>query len=113
MKKFSCRVFPDPVATPGGSQDSVFTKSRILSNPVVQAIQRGSLFKMYFQILSFNLISGDGSESTSANMGRFSEEQIAMVKRAESGSQLIFENIRCVGPDGRTRKLAPFTIRIQ
>jgi hypothetical protein len=113
LRKFSCRVLPGPVTTIGGFLDSVFSKNKILSNPVLQVIQPGSLYQMHFQIIAFNLICSDGSESESAGSGQFSQEQLSIIKSAESGSHLIFDNIRCIGPDSRSIKLVPFRVRIQ
>ncbi len=115
-KDFKVKVIGDLVAGLDGLRDTTLSKSRILLNPFLSITIPGCYYKMDFQIISFMSsfdIERDSIINTIATGNFLTPEQIDLVKKAESGSMITFEDLKVIGPDGRTRKLVPFLIKIQ
>lgn len=114
-KQFKTRLIGDTYATLAGVRDTSVKKNHILFNPFLSVVIPGCYYRFYFQVTSFETIFVDGTDSNavSASGSVLSGEQIALVKNALRGTKIIFDNIRVNGPDSRTRKLAPFWIKIE
>jgi hypothetical protein len=114
-KDFKVRVIYEPVAILSGIMDLNVSRNRILLNPFLTVMIRNCYFKIPYQIISFTAIFINGSDSipTIANGNILSQEQTGLVRNAEIGSKIYFDNIRANEPDGRARKISPFWMKIQ
>ena len=69
------------------------------------------LLQVPFKVSSFST-SIKGMRSVSKG-NRFSEEQLAQIRRLASGSVILIKDIRATGPNGKTLLLAPVVLAIK
>jgi hypothetical protein len=115
QKKYLTRLAPSPVASLAGSRDTVISRSRVLLNPYLSVILPGSFFRSKYRVILFiaTFIQDNDSIGTTAMNNLLSSEQVKIIKTLKSRDQINFDEIRALGPDGRSEKLPPFWIRIQ
>ncbi|HMK25752.1 MAG TPA: GldM family protein [Chitinophagaceae bacterium] len=114
-EEFNAEILADPVATLSGIRDTTVSRNRILLNPFLSVVIPNCFYQHNIRISSFRatFINAGDSIPTIAGGNLLSQEQLGLVKEAEPGSKINFEDIRGNGPDGRTRKLPPFWIKIK
>jgi hypothetical protein len=114
-KPFKIRRIPDEIATLSGLHDTTIRRQRILANPFLVVVSPKCYFKLNWRMVSFTAIFINGTDSipTFAQGNLLSKEQIQLVKDAEAGSKIYFEDIRAYGTDSRTRKIYDFWIKIE
>lgn len=115
---FRVRSIPDPVAMVGvaRSGDNV-SASAFRSQAGVRAVLENFFYDAQFKVTSFR-ITGDGEgfedlmEATNSGAAWSGPAQ-NIVNKVRPGSFITIEDIRAVGPDGRTRKLPPLLYNIK
>lgn len=114
-KRFNTREIANQVATLAGLRDTSISKNFILLNPFLSVIFPSCYFRSNFHVTSFGatFINSLDSLKTITSGYYLSQEQIKLIKETETGSKILFENIRATGPDDRTRALSSFWIKIQ
>ena len=123
-KNFICRKIGDPVVKYGGLNDSIMTYNKSVKATIDQLLENsflyidfpGSYYKHNYQILSFaTLMLSDKTDSlsVSGDGNMLSTKQKEMIKKLQPGDAIVFEDIYCLGPDKRRRKLTPFIIEIK
>jgi hypothetical protein len=114
-KEFRAEMIADPVATLSGIRDTTVSRNRILLNPFLSIVIPHCYLQINFQVLSFTATFINNSDSIPTNVigNLLSQEQIILVKEAESGSKIYFSNFRTLGPDDGDRHLRPFWIKIE
>jgi len=123
-KKFICRKIGDPVVKYGGLNDSIMTYNKSVKASINQLLENsflyidfpGSYYKHKYQILSFaTLMLSDKTDSlsVSGDGNMLSSKQKEMIKKLQPGDAIVFEDIYCLDPDKRRRKLTPFIIEIK
>ena len=114
-KSYLVRTIGDPVATLSGIRDTTVSRNRILLNPFLSIVIPNCFYQHNIQVVSFTaiFINDRDSLTTNANGNLLSQEQIRLVKEANPGSNIYFDNIRGHGADDRTRKFPPFWIKIE
>ncbi len=114
-KSYLIRTIGDPVATLSGIKDTTVNRNRILFNPFLSIVIPNCYVQLNYQVISFTATFINGSDSilTIANGNLLSKEQVSLVKEVDAVSKIYFDNIRAYRPDGRTRKIPPFWIKIQ
>ena len=106
---FRVRTIPDPVATVGGyaSGDRV-PKGAFAAQTGVGAYIKDFPFELKYSVTSFTLVADtdDGDIIEIPCTGNtWSPQARAQINRLKSNSLITIENIKAIGPDGRTRKL--------
>ncbi|MGC4035724.1 MAG: gliding motility protein GldM [Chitinophagaceae bacterium] len=109
--KFRVRSIPDPTPMVGQSKSGDMPAGAFKSQAGVRAIVENFFYETQFNVVSFRMTGegdgfGDGVEDAN-NTGATWKEAQKIVSKARPGSFITIEDIRAVGPDGRTRKLTP------
>ncbi len=115
--KFRVRSIPDPTPYVGQVKSGDMSASAFKSQAGVRAIVDNFFYETQFNVTSFRITGdGDGFDEgveESNNTGAAWNEARKIINKCKPGSYITIEDIRAVGPDGRTRKLTPmiFTLR--
>jgi gliding motility-associated protein GldM len=115
--KFRVRSIPDPVAMVGSAKSGDdIPAGAFRSQPGVRAFVQNFFYETQFNVVSFRMTGeGEGFENVeeASNSGATWKEAMKIVSKARPGSFITIEDIRAVGPDGRTRKLTPLMYNIK
>ena len=117
-KRFISIAFPAPdltYATKARTNDKTISRDTLLLHPFLSVTPPGCLLKDCYQVVSFDLSVEikDSVINASATGNQFSAKQVELIRNADKSSLLVIENIRVLFPDGRSRKLIPFLIKIE
>ena len=114
-EKFRVKRVPNPIATVGGKNEGVITKTQLISEQGVYAEIPDFDFEMKFTVTSFQVSTSKGGfvQDKIANGNRFTQEQIDMMKGLNPGSRLYIDNIVVKGDDGTTRNLSAISFKIK
>jgi hypothetical protein len=115
--RFRVRSIPDPTPRVGQNESGDMPAGVFKSQAGVNAIVKNFFYETQFNVTGFTM-TGDGAGfddgvEEAINTGAAWNEARKIVGKCRSGSYVTIENIRAIGPDGRTRKLSPliFTLR--
>jgi len=114
---FRVRTIPDPVATVGGyaSGDNV-PKGAFAAQTGVGAYIKDFPFELKYSVTSFNVVADteDGDIIEIPCTGNtWNQQARSQINRLKPNSLITIENIRAIGPDGRTRKLPALLYNIK
>lgn len=113
--KFRVKRIPDPVTKvanrPGGRIPAAEWKAQKGPAPILENFD----FEAKFNIVSFNMFYQPKMQDPaqfSTNGTLFSDAMRQAMNKAKPGDIFYIEEIKAVGPDGQTRKLAPIAFKI-
>lgn len=115
---FRVRTIPDPVATVGTfASGENAPAGGFKAQGGVGAYIKDFPFELKYSVTSFT-ITGDGEGfedimDATVQGNAWNAQAQGILKRVRPGSFITIENIRAIGPDGRTRKLAPLLYNIK
>jgi gliding motility-associated protein GldM len=108
--KFRVRSIPDPTPMIGINKGGDIPASYFKSQAGVRAVLENFFYETQFNVTGFR-ITGDGEGFSDIqekiNTGATWNEARSIINQCRPGSFITIEEIRCVGPDGRSRKLPP------
>ena len=111
--EFRVKNVPDPVGTIGNVKGGPINKGVLLASCVIPVMDNFD-FQLSFRVTGFSLtmnMQGDlVTKTTSGNC--LSPEMKSMIERAGRGAKLYIEDIKAVGPDGKTRTLSAINLKI-
>jgi len=115
--KFRVRSIPDPTPMVGQNKSGDMSAGAFKSQAGVRAIVENFFYETQFNVVSFRM-TGDGDGfaegiEDAVNTGAAWKEAQKIVNKARPGSFITIEDIRAVGPDGRTRKLTPLIFNLK
>ncbi len=115
--KFRVRSIPDPTPRVGANESGDIPAGVFKSQAGINAIVKNFFYETQFNVTGFT-ITGDGAGFDEGveqvnNSGAAWNEARRIVSKARSGSYIYIENIRAVGPDGRTRRLNPLIFNLK
>ncbi|MFN2437794.1 MAG: gliding motility protein GldM [Chitinophagaceae bacterium] len=116
--QFRVRTIPDPVATVGNfsSGDNV-PAGAFKAQAGVGAFIRDFPFDLKYTVTSFTMTGdGEGFDDIveASNQGNaWGPQAQGIMRRVRPGSFITIENIRAIGPDGRTRKIPSLLYNIK
>ena len=115
--KFRVRSIPDPTPMVGQSKSGDMAAGAFKTQAGVRAIVENFFYETQFNVVSFRITGeGDGFAEgieDAINTGAAWKEAQKIVNKARAGSFITIEDIRAVGPDGRTRKLTPLIFNLK
>ncbi|MGH2553740.1 MAG: GldM family protein, partial [Chitinophagaceae bacterium] len=115
--KFRVRSIPDPTPYVGQVKSGDMSASAFKSQAGVRAIVDNFFYETQFNVTSFRITGdGDGFDEgveEANNSGAAWNEANKIIKKCRPGSFITIEDIRAVGPDGRTRKLTPMIFNLR
>ncbi|MCZ2460160.1 MAG: gliding motility protein GldM [Chitinophagales bacterium] len=115
--KFRVRPIPDPAPYVGNNVSGDIPAAVFKSQAGVRAYVKDFYYETQFNVVSFRM-TGDaagfdeGVEEVN-NTGAAWNEARKIVNKCRPGSYITIEDIRAVGPDGRTRKLTPLIFNLK
>jgi gliding motility-associated protein GldM len=113
------KFIPDPIAKIGGKVGGVMPASVFKAQLGVAAILENFEFDARFKVTSFSYSAlpkrGDliGPYSVKSGSFRTSPEAVNAQDRSKAGDKIFLDDIKAVGPDGRTRNLSPIILTLQ
>jgi gliding motility-associated protein GldM len=113
---FRVRSIPDPSPMVGTYKSGDIPASYFKSQAGVRALVENFYYKTQFNVTSFRItFDGAGFDDfvEKNNTGATWNECAQFVNRCRAGSYVSIEDIRAVGPDGRTRKLSPLIFSLR
>jgi len=113
---FRVRSIPDPTPMIGTYESGDIPATYFKSQAGVRALLKDFYYKTQFNVTSFKItFDGAGFDDfiQKNNTGATWNECAQFVNRCRAGSFVSIEDIRAVGPDGRTRKLSPLIFSLR
>ncbi len=114
---FRVRSIPDPTPLVGQTKSGDMQAGAFKSQAGVRAIVENFFYETQFNVTSFRITGdGDGFDQgveEAINSGAAWNEARKIINKCTSGSFITIEDIRAVGPDGRTRKLTPMIFNLK
>ncbi len=107
---FRVRSIPDPTPMIGTNKGGDIPASYFKSQAGVRSVLENFFYETQFNVTGFRMTGdGEGFENIDEkiNTGAGWNEAKSIVNKCRAGSFITIEDIRCVGPDGRSRKLPP------
>ena len=114
--KFRVRSIPDPTPMIGINKGGEIPASYFKSQAGVRAVLENFFYETQFNVTSFRITGdGEGFENIEekSNTGATWNEGRSIINKCRAGSFVTIEDIRCVGPDGRNRKLPPMLFNLR
>lgn len=115
--RFRVRSIPDPTPRVGANKSGEMPAGVFKSQAGVNAIVENFFYETQFNVTGFR-ITGDGAGfddgiEEAVNTGAAWNEGRKIINKCRSGSFITIEDIRAIGPDGRTRKLTPLIFQLK
>jgi gliding motility-associated protein GldM len=113
---FRVRSIPDPSPMVGTYESGDIPATYFKSQAGVRSLLKDFYYKTQFNVTSFKItFDGAGFDDfiQKNNTGATWNECAQFVNRCRAGSFVSIEEIRAVGPDGRTRKLSPLIFNLK
>jgi hypothetical protein len=115
--KYRVKYLPDPAAFVANKRGGPISTSELKAQGGVIARLLDSDFEAAFKVVSYNVGAVGGRYpvyQTSVNEGnRWSGNAATIINNATPGTSIFFDNIKVVGPDGRTRDLPQMSFNLK
>ncbi|NOY38424.1 MAG: gliding motility protein GldM [Chlorobi bacterium] len=112
---FRVKRVPDPVAKVAGKKGGNIKKAILRAQQVVIAEMENFDFDLTFTVTSFRVSIVDKGFVIDeiSNSNRLTPTQKGLINRLSRNQQVVFQDIKAVGPDGSTRQLPALVFKIQ
>lgn len=115
--RFRVRSIPDPTPYVGAYESGDVPAANFKSQAGVRAYVKNFFYETQFNVTSFRIL-GDGAGFEEGvvekmNTGAAWRECRTIIDRCKQGSFITIDEIRAVGPDGRSRKLTPLVFQLK
>lgn len=115
--RYRVKYLPDPAAFIGGKRGGPMPAGDLKAQGGLIARLLDSDFEAAFRVVSYNIGAVGGKYpvyQTSPNEGnRWSGGAATIINNATPGTSIFFDNIKVVGPDGRTRDLPQMSFNLK
>jgi hypothetical protein len=115
--KYRVKYLPDPAAFVANKRGGPISASELKAQGGVIARLLDSDFEAAFRVVSYNVGAVGGKYPVyqiSPNEGnRWSGNAATIINNATPGTSIFFDNIKVVGPDGRTRDLPQMSFNLK
>lgn len=114
-REFRVKMVPDPVAKVANSKGGNIRKAVLAAQQFVLAEMENFDFDLKFTVTSFRVSITDKGFVIDeiSNNNKITPAQKGLINRLSRNQQIIFQDIKAVGPDGTTRSLPPIVFKIQ
>ncbi len=112
---FRVKDVPDPVAEVAGRSQGVIGIGELTRAGGVKATLKNFDFDLDFTVTEFTVsavLSGGFTKTEISRSDAYSKPQIDIISQIKTGQRVTFENIKAVGPDGKTRTLNSIVLKI-
>jgi hypothetical protein len=115
--KFRVLPIPDPNPYVGNNESGDVPAALFKSQAGVRAYVKNFYYETQFNVTSFRIV-GDGAGFDEGveeknNTGAAWNEARGIINKCRPGSFITIDNIRAIGPDGRTRTLTPLVFSLK
>ena len=113
--EFRVKDVPNPEALVSGRSQGVISLSDLTRAGGVTAELRNFDFDLEFTITEFTVsavLSGGFTQSQTSTTPKFTKAQYDIITQLRSGQRLTIDNIKAVGPDGKSRILNSIVFKI-
>jgi gliding motility-associated protein GldM len=115
--RFRVRSIPDPTPRVGANKSGDISAALFKSQGGVNALVENFFYETQFTVTGFRItFDGAGFEEgidEKVNTGAAWNESRSSVNKVRPGTFITIEDIRAVGPDGRTRRLTPLIFSLK
>ncbi len=114
-QEFRIKRVPNPQAMVAKLSEGKIKKNLLLAAGYVTAEMGDDFdFDLKFKVTQFSVatVKKGFYVDAASNSNKFTADQVDLIKGLSRGNRVIIENIRAVGPDGRTRKLGSITFTV-
>jgi gliding motility-associated protein GldM len=114
-KTFRVKDVPDPVAVFAGKNEGKISRDLALKTNVLDVELKNFDWDLKFTVKSFVLLCTNGKmdfEETSDG-NNVSVRMKSLISDCKPGQNIIFKDIKAIGPDGRSRDLNPVILVLQ
>ncbi len=114
--KFRIKNIPDPVGMIANSKGGPMNKNTLAAQPSVFAVLENFAFDLKFSVTKFSMYmqrKGKDPINLESTNNLITPQMKEMLQSATAGTKVVFENIRAVGPDGKTRSLGAISFTLQ
>lgn len=112
---FRVKDVPDPVAEVAGRSQGVIGIGELTRAGGVKATLKNFDFDLDFTVTEFTVsavLSGGFTKTEVSPGANFNKAQLDILSQVKTGQRVTFENIKAVGPDGKTRTLNSIVLKI-
>ena len=115
VKDFRVELVPDPVALVNNQRGGTIAKNVLAAQRVVIANLPNFFFDLEFRVTYFNLYTTDKGfvRQAESKSNRITSDQRTILQGLSSKQKVFFENVKAVGPDGKTRELGTLSFTIK
>lgn len=113
--KFRVKTLPNPIARVAGKKSGEAVSKALLSaSGAIAAVMEGFDFDLRVTVSSFSMVATVGGETVTkpATGFNFTSDQINVINKLKPNSRVTFEEVKVRMPDGTTRTLDPFVLKI-
>jgi gliding motility-associated protein GldM len=114
---FRVKDIPDPIPMVGASKGGGMPAAAFKAQGGVRAVLENFDFQAAFQVVSYKVgANGRGFDNymeATNNGAPWTGQAAGIINRALPGSIIFFDEIRAVGPDGKTRKLGSIAFNLR
>lgn len=113
--EFRVKPIPDPVPKVAGRKGGSVDRNTLLAQMVVLADLENFDFDARFVVTGFTVaanVRGFNQESATTS-NKITEAQKNIIRNMNKGDKVYFQDIKAVGPDGKTRELSTLYFKIQ
>jgi gliding motility-associated protein GldM len=115
-KVFRVKPIPDPIPSFGGKRpsDQVISKGDAGVAAGLRAAMDNFDFPVTATVQSWmiTISSGGKLKEYACNSASINADASAAIKASKTGDKIFIENVICLMPDGKTRKLSPITLKL-
>jgi hypothetical protein len=114
-KKFRVKMIPPPVAVFAGKSEGLIYKDVALKTDALDVELKNFLFDLKYTITGFVFfVSKDGMDyEEKSDSNKLNDKMKSLISGCESGKQIVFKNIKSIGPDGHLKELNDIIITIK
>lgn len=114
-KIFRVKNVPNPVAVFAGKYDGNITKDIALKTEVLEVELKDFDWDLKFAIKSFILFCSDGKSDFEelSNGNKITDKMRSLIADCRAGQNIVFKDIKAIGPDGRSRDLNPIVLTLK
>jgi gliding motility-associated protein GldM len=112
---FRVKDVPDPTAEVAGRTQGLISITDLTRASGVKAALKNFDFDLEFNVTEFTVsavLSGGFTKQETSKSDKYTNAQMDIMTQVKTGQRVTFENIKAVGPDGKTRTLNSIVLKI-
>jgi hypothetical protein len=114
-KTFRVKPISVPVAVIAGRGTGAVSKNEIIKSGAIETELKDFLWDLKFEIKSYIFLYSENgnNKEISATGNKLTDEMKSIISNLPSGKDIIFKDIKAIGPDSRIRDINPIILAIK